>query len=194
VIERYRLTARSATAVVYSKRKTPVLLVALLFPLAGAASLYALPRGPEHKSELLAVYFILQVFQCITPLIFSWAFANTAGHTKKTTTTGILYIGLTVGNIGGPFVYYSNEAPYYHTGLTANLVVVCVLAGCVVFQMFYLRMLNLRNVKRSGAHVDLSLEKSSDWAKLRAEQKEKNLGEGHAPETEAYNANAFSDL
>ena len=196
-----KLTISSATAVVYSKRKTPVLLVALLFPLAGAASLYALPRGPEHKSELLAVYFILQVFQCITPLIFSWAFANTAGHTKKTTTTGILYIGLTVGNIGGPFVYYSSEAPYYHTGLTANLVVVCVLAGCVVFQMFYLRMLNLRNVKRrqalgrTGTHVDFSLENSSNWAKLRAEQKEKNLGEGHASEeAEVYNANAFSDL
>jgi uncharacterized membrane protein YciS (DUF1049 family) len=171
-----------------------------MFPLAGAASLYALPQGPEHKSELLAVFFILQVFQCITPLIFSWAFANTAGHTKKTTTTGILYIGLTVGNIGGPFVYYSNEAPYYHTGLTANLVVICVLTGCVVFQMFYLRMLNLRNVKRrrdlgrTGAHVDLSLENSSNWAKLRAEQKEKDLGEGHGAEAEAYNANAFSDL
>jgi hypothetical protein len=61
-------------------------------------------------------------------------------------------------------------------------------------------MLNLRNVKRrrelgrTGAHVDLSLENSSNWAKLRAEQKEKNLGEGHADEADAYNANAFSDL
>jgi uncharacterized membrane protein YciS (DUF1049 family) len=191
---------RSATAVLYSKRKTPVLLVAIMFPLAAAAALYALPRGAEYKSELLAVYFILQVYQCITPIVFSWAFANTAGHTKKTTTTGMLYLGLTVGNIGGPFVYYSQEAPYYHSGLTANLVVMCVLAGCVVFQMFYLRMLNLRNIKRrrelgrTGAHVDLSLENSSNWAKLRAEQKEKNLGEGHVDEAEAYNANAFSDL
>jgi len=67
--------------------------------------------------------------------------------------------------------------------------------------MFYLRMLNLRNVKRrqalgrTGTHVDFSLENSSNWAKLRAEQKEKNLGEGHASEeAEVYNANAFSDL
>lgn len=171
-----------------------------MFPLAGAAALHALPRGPEYKSKLLAVYFILQVFQCITPIVFSWAFANTAGHTKKTTTTGILYIGLTVGNIAGPFVYYADEAPYYKSGLTANLVVVCVLAGCVVVQMFYLRMLNLRNVRRrrelgrTGAHVDLSLENSSNWNKLRAEQKEKNLGEGNTAETEGYNANAFADM
>lgn len=174
--------------------------MAVLFPLAGAASLYALPRGPEHKSELLAVYFILQVFQCITPIIFSWAFANTAGHTKKTTTTGILYIGLTVGNIGGPFVYYSNEAPYYHTGLTANLVVVCVLAACILGQMFYLRMLNLRNVKRrremgrTGKHVDFSLENSANWEKIKAQQKAANIGEGHAEGEDMYNANAFSDL
>lgn len=184
----------------YTKRKTPVLLVAVLFPLAGAAALFALPRGPEHKSELLAVYFILQVFQCITPLVFSWAFANTAGHTKKTTTTGILYIGLTVGNIGGPFVYYSSEAPYYHTGLTANLVVVCVLAACILVQMFYLRMLNLRNVKRrremgrTGQHVDYSLENSANWEKLRAQQKAANIGEGHAEGEGEYNANAFSDM
>ena len=66
--------------------------------------------------------------------------------------------------------------------------------------MFYLRMLNLRNVKRrkalgrTGTHVDLSLESSSNWAKIRAEQKEKNLGEGHTAEADTYNANAFSDL
>jgi hypothetical protein len=33
------------------------------------------------------------------------SFANTAGHTKKTTTTGMLYMGLTVGNIVGPQLY-----------------------------------------------------------------------------------------
>jgi hypothetical protein len=61
-------------------------------------------------------------------------------------------------------------------------------------------MLNLRNVRRrrelgrTGAHVDLSLENSSNWNKLRAEQKEKNLGEGNSAETEGYNANAFADM
>lgn len=85
-----------------TKRKMPTLLGASIFPLAAAAALYAMPRGTQYKQQLLAVYFILQVFQCITAIIFSWAFANTAGHTKKTTTTGMLYVGLTVGNIVGP--------------------------------------------------------------------------------------------
>ncbi len=54
------------------KMKSPVAFVASLFPLAGAAALYALPRGAEYRSQLLAVYFILQVYGCITSVIFSW--------------------------------------------------------------------------------------------------------------------------
>lgn len=73
--------------------------------MAAAAALYTLPRA-DNNQELLAVYFILQIFQPLTlaqlslflsvstdsliinrPIVFSWAFANTAGHTKKTTTT-----------------------------------------------------------------------------------------------------------
>ena len=96
----------TAFVVQKTKRKSPVLFVASLFPLAAAAALYKMPRTgtAENNRQLLAVYFILQVYQCITPIIFTWAFANTAGHTKKTTTTGVLYIGLTVGNIVGPQV------------------------------------------------------------------------------------------
>jgi len=32
-----------------------------------------MPRGNEYKQSLLAVYFILQVYQSITPVVFSWA-------------------------------------------------------------------------------------------------------------------------
>lgn len=47
------------------KYKSPVLFVVSLFPLAGAAGLWALPHDPSHKSSLLAVYFILNVYQAI---------------------------------------------------------------------------------------------------------------------------------
>lgn len=63
----------SAAAVTRFKYKAPILLIVLCFPLAAAAALYALPRGDEYKSKLLAVYFILQVFQCVSPIVFSWA-------------------------------------------------------------------------------------------------------------------------
>jgi cytochrome bd-type quinol oxidase subunit 1 len=54
------------------KRKAPVLLAVLIFPVAAAAALYTLPRA-DNNQELMAVYFILQIFQPLTPILFSWA-------------------------------------------------------------------------------------------------------------------------
>ncbi|ORY27751.1 major facilitator superfamily domain-containing protein [Naematelia encephala] len=194
----------SALAMQYSKLKSPTLLIAAAFPLAAAAALYALPRGIQYKHELLAVFFLLQVYQCITAIVFSWCFANTAGHTKKTTTTGMLYLGLTVGNIVGPQLYKSKQAPYYHSGLTANLIVLCIMVGTIFLQVLYLRYLNLRNVRRrkasgkSGVHIDYSLENSSHWEQLRGKQHAAEIADhgevGQGAKDETYNAKAFLDL
>jgi hypothetical protein len=175
----------------------PVLLGVTCFPLAAAAALYALPRGDEYKSQLLAVYFILQVFQPVTPVLFSWTFANTAGHTKKTTTTGMLFIGLCLGNIVGPQLYLSKEAPQYQTGLIGNLVVLSILFGLIIVQALYLSFLNRRNAKKrtamgkTGPNVDYSLESSSKWAEMKAQQRHMEQ-EGGLPEE--FNVNAFEDL
>lgn len=74
----------------------------------------------------------------------------------------------------GPQLYFSNEAPYYRTGLIANMVVLIVMFGLCIMQMLYLIFLNKRNIKRraalgkTGAHVDYSLENSKNWAKMKA--------------------------
>jgi hypothetical protein len=187
----------AAYIVTITKRKMPVLLGVTCFPLAAAAALYALPRGDEYKSQLLAVYFILQVFQPVTPVLFSWTFANTAGHTKKTTTTGMLFIGLCLGNIVGPQLYLSKEAPQYQTGLIGNLVVLSILFGLIIVQALYLSLLNRRNAKKrkamgkTGPNVDYSLESSSKWAEMKAQQRHMEQ-EGGLPEE--FNVNAFEDL
>ncbi|ORY33755.1 allantoate permease [Naematelia encephala] len=182
------------------KRKSPILFIVSLFPLAAAVALYKLPRGNEHRHSLLAVFFILQVYQCITPIIFSWTFSNTAGHTKKTTTTGMLYLGLTVGNIVGPQLYKSAQAPYYHTGLEANMGCLVALSALILLQAFYLGILNKRNVARrrangkTGELVDYSLESSSKWQSLRADQAAKDEAEGVGAQAKEHNAHAFDDL
>ena len=165
----------TAFVITKTKLKSPVLFVVSLFPLAAAIALDLLPRGAAHKHKLLTVYFILQVFQCITPILFTWIFANTAGHTKKTTMTGLIYVGLCTGNIVGPQLYKAAEKPYYHTGLKANMAVLACLSGLVVLQAFYLSVLNKRNEKRRVAAgkrakiVDNSLEASSKWGATGAE-------------------------
>ncbi|KAK4688417.1 MFS transporter, ACS family, allantoate permease, partial [Tremellales sp. Uapishka_1] len=188
----------SAWAITYFKIKSVVFFIVCLFPLAGAGALFALPRGKAHTQSLLGAYFVLNCYQCITAIIFSWSSANTAGHTKKTTNTAMLYVGLCVGNIVGPQLYRTQDAPEYHRGLTANLVVLSVLALLVVAQGCYLRLLNRRNTKRrlavgkTGDIVDYSLASSSKWAGMRAEQAAKDEQEGKLGKV--HGSNAFLDL
>jgi hypothetical protein len=84
-------------------------------------------------------------------------------------------------------------------GLTANLVVLCVLAGVVVAQTFYLIYLNKRNNKRrlasgkTGKNIDYSLENSKNWAGMKAAEAERNAAAGGVAEEE-YNSKAFADM
>jgi hypothetical protein len=59
-------------AIQYFKIKSAVIFVVTLFPLAGAAALYVLPRGDEYKHQLLAVFFIIQIMGCLSPCFFTW--------------------------------------------------------------------------------------------------------------------------
>lgn len=97
-----------------------------------------------------------------------------------------------------PELYKTTQAPYYHTGLTGNLVVLCIMVGVIVLQTLYLVALNKRNVKRraalgkTGAHVDFSLESSKRWQELREQQQAANKTDGTVEAS--YNDQAFLDL
>ncbi|KAH8929497.1 MFS general substrate transporter [Atractiella rhizophila] len=187
----------AALVVQYTHRKGPVLFTLCLFPLAGAGALYALPRGAEHRNSLLAAYYVLSVYVAISPVVYVWSSSNTAGHTKKLTTTGILFVGQSVGNIVGPQLYHANEAPEYHRGLTANLILLAILTGLTVLTFFYLIFLNkLHERKRvslgkSAKVVDLSLVSDSKMRELMEKQKRLDEAEG---KTGVHNSNAFLDM
>lgn len=82
------------------KWKSPVLAFLSLPPIAGCVMLLYLPRDVSAKGPLLAAYYLvgesgdancgdaksrdqISVYPGITPLIYSWSAANTAGETKK---------------------------------------------------------------------------------------------------------------
>jgi len=97
----------------------------------------------------------------------------------------------------GPQLYLPGEAPYYQTGLIANMVVLCLMFVLISGQMLYLIYLNKRNMKRriangkTGANVDYSLEDSSKWAQMRLDAKARTTESG---QEEVYNEKAFEDL
>ena len=89
--------------------KFPFLIILNCLALASAIALYVLPRTTEARGSLLAVFYVYQFYGACTGLIFYWSVANVAGHTKKACTTGMLYLGVTSGNIVGPQLYLKSE-------------------------------------------------------------------------------------
>ncbi|KAI0069712.1 MFS general substrate transporter [Panus rudis PR-1116 ss-1] len=180
------------------KLKWPVLFGLTLAPIAGASGLFVLGRDPALKNKLLGCYYVLSVFIGLQPMLYSWGSQNTAGHTKKLCTTAVMFIAQCVGNIVGPLLFTTEEAPYYHRGLTADLICWIVLAVLVLFTAAYLAFLNKRHAakrKRAGKAaviVDTSLETAEKSARLQIQNEENEKREGADPSK--LNSQAFDDL
>lgn len=52
------------------------------------------------------------------PISLSIITSNVAGFTKKSVTSAMLFVGYCVGNIVGPQMFYSSEAPVYQVSIT----------------------------------------------------------------------------
>lgn len=133
------------------KKKAPVLACLSILPIAGCVMLLVLPRGPTHKGPLLGAYYIISVYPGITPLIYSWSAANTAGETKKKVTTGLMIIFQSAGNVVGPTLYTTSESPTYYRGLRSNLALFIVLVVLYTIQCLILMVMNKRHGTRREA-------------------------------------------
>ncbi|KAF8913613.1 major facilitator superfamily domain-containing protein [Mucidula mucida] len=171
------------------KMKWPVVFFLTLPPIAGASALYTLGREPELKNKLLGCYYVLSFLTALQPMLYTWASQNTAGHTKKTMTTGIIFIAQCAGNIVGPLLYTTDEKPYYHRGLIANLICWILLSILTLVTAAFLAFRNKQQANKRirlgkvGKVADRSLDAYSD--KKPGDEKE---GE------EARNDQAFDDL
>ncbi|RSH89875.1 hypothetical protein EHS25_001861 [Saitozyma podzolica] len=108
----------------------------------------------------------------IQPLLFAWANLNAAGTTKRVVTTASMFGGSCIGNIVGPQLYFSREAPTYHTGLYCDIAAWSLLCVLCVAMGFHLRHLNNKQAKRRmdlGLSIDIqdmsimSLEEASAY-------------------------------
>ncbi|KAL7423586.1 hypothetical protein Q5752_001166 [Cryptotrichosporon argae] len=133
------------------KSKSVVILALMVPCLVGSGLLYGLGRGASDQAGLLVGYYILAFYTPITPLIMSWYASNTAGSSRRTSTIAVATIGQAAGNIGGPLLFSSTDAPYYHPGLRDILIIFCIFTGLVLFAVFWLFTLNKRNERRRVA-------------------------------------------
>ncbi|KAJ5253871.1 hypothetical protein N7524_011051 [Penicillium chrysogenum] len=130
----------------WTQRKGLVIAGASLPPSVGAIMLLTVPR--HHKGVLLFGYYLVSTMASITPLIYAWQAQNTAGDTKKKCTSGLVFVGMCAGNVIGPLLYSTEEAPLYRTGLIANLVMFVTVGTIGGLTPFYLMHLNKKHEKR----------------------------------------------
>ncbi|KAK1954544.1 major facilitator superfamily transporter [Colletotrichum sublineola] len=166
-------------------KKGPVIAGLCVPPIIGCVMLMVLPTHGSKATRLIG-YYLISVYPGITPLIYSWSAANTAGDTKRKCTSGFLFVGQSVGNIIGPLLYKPSESPKYTRGLTSNLALYCVIVVLVITTSLYLAFLNRSHSKRrvamgkSAVIIDTSLLSSAEAEKMKQEQAAGQAGDtGH---------------
>ncbi|KAK1223989.1 hypothetical protein PQX77_013125 [Marasmius sp. AFHP31] len=180
------VTLLSALISTKVKLKWPIIFALTIPPVAGVTTLLKLGRDPEDRGALLSCYYVLSVFTGIQPMLYSWSAQNTAGHTKKLCTTGLVFVAQCAGNIVGPLLYRTDEKPRYHRGLVANLICWVTLAVMTGVTAVYLTYLNKRHEAarlRVGKIVKV-VDRSLELYKARDKRRR----------GEAQNEQAFDDL
>lgn len=142
----------SSYAAQKAKLKGAVLLVLMLPVVAGLAVLYALPRDSAHLAPNLVGYYLLAFLFGGNPLLVTWIVGNTAGTTKKTVIMVIYNIGSSAGNIIGPLLFNSKDAPSYLPGLRAVLGLFCAMVGAILAQWFLLFTMNKSQERKRVAN------------------------------------------
>jgi len=132
-----------------TQRKGLVIAGIAIIPAIGTILMLTVPR--QHKGVLLFGYYLVSALAAITPLIYTWQAQNTAGDTKKKTTSAVVFIGMCTGNVIGPLLYSVDDAPVYRPGLISNLVMFILVSFMGALLPFYLKYLNAQHAKRREA-------------------------------------------
>ncbi|KAK4545221.1 hypothetical protein LTR36_003400 [Oleoguttula mirabilis] len=122
--------------------KSAILVVLVIPVIAGLAMLYAISHTKQHEGALLGGYYLLAFLFGGNPLIVAWIVGNTAGTTKKAAMMSVYNAASSAGNIIGPLLFNSADAPTYHPGLRAVLGIFVALAACTIIQAANLKFLN----------------------------------------------------
>ena len=79
------------------------------------------------------------------PMIYSWNSANTGGYTKRTMRNALTLCAFCLGNIIGPQLFQTSDAPSY---TAAKVVLLVSVSAVVVFQLLLRQVMKAENAKR----------------------------------------------
>lgn len=124
----------------YSNITTYLVCIVVIFPVIGSAIIYA---GASKGVKLFA-YYLLSTGSTALPLLLSLVGSNLKGSTKKMTVTAILFIAYCAGNIIGPQLFKTSEAPHYNTAFEAIMICYALVVLLATGLRFYLITVNKR--------------------------------------------------
>ncbi|KAJ5698514.1 hypothetical protein N7462_000519 [Penicillium macrosclerotiorum] len=131
-----------------------------MISIIGSGLVYAGTSTAARYAGLL----LMGVYSATMPVSMAMISSNVGGFTKKATVSAIYFIMYCTGNIIGPQLFFTREAPKYQSGFLAIIVclVICVVDGLVLF--FYLRWENGRRDRQGLNDESASPEKHTGGA------------------------------
>ncbi|KAH8681800.1 major facilitator superfamily domain-containing protein [Xylariales sp. PMI_506] len=166
-----------------TQRKGLVIAGTSVPPIVGTVLMLTIPR--EQKGVLLFGYYLVSIMAAITPMIYAWQAQNTGGDTKKKCTSGVVFVGMCTGNVIGPLLYSTEDAPLYRKGLIANLAMFATVGIVSSLIPFYLMYLNKKHEKKRialgkfGQITDESMMRKVDLVESKTVELEEDIRHRH---------------
>jgi len=148
--------------------RTYLMSVVTLITVAG----FAMMAWGENQATKLIGYYFTGASNAVFSLALSLVTGNVGGTTKKVIASAVIFVGVAVGNIVGPYAFLESEAPTYTTGI-----VVCMISRIAEIVVILLLRLAFvipnRNRDKKYAEGDerynpnvTTYEDLSDWENL----------------------------
>lgn len=171
--------------------KSPVCIALVIPAIAGLSVLYTMERTVANAGPNLVGYYLVAFLYGGNAPIASWMVGNTGGSTKKAVIMSLYNAASATGNIIGPLLFTTDDAPAYLPGLRAVLGITAGFAALVVIQLLNLRFLNGQQKKLRVQNGKPSIiEDHSMDHKYVAMSSDNEVGEDGM----RLGANTFSDL
>ncbi|CAK7204676.1 hypothetical protein SEUCBS139899_007435 [Sporothrix eucalyptigena] len=118
--------------------------------IVGTIVLMTVPISHSTRVGLLFAYWLTMSFWGMTVILMAAVARNVAGQTKKSVSTAALFVAWAVGNIIGPQLFQSKDAPRYFTCFSVQM-------GCYVLDLILLSILwwylRRENAKKDAVQV-----------------------------------------
>ncbi|KAF5869123.1 putative vitamin h protein [Botrytis fragariae] len=144
--------AATYTASKVRRSRLIIIVVGYIFALVGILLVKELPTSNRY-GRLVGCWMMI-LFSSAFPLLLSLMASNTAGFTKKTTVNAIFFIGYCAGNIGGPQLFKSAEAPNYHTAYNGMIACLAISIVLSIILRQYMDRENKRRDREQGVYID----------------------------------------